>query len=108
ATIDEDIDVIFRDLPEHEAVADIRHRGQEVRDQLRALAPAAAAGRVIRPHGDYHLGQCLLTGRGWVILDFEGEPARPLPERRLKRSPRRDVAGMVRSFSSPTARCGVL
>ena len=99
ATIDEDIDVIFRDLPEHEAVEPIRHRGQEVRDQLRALAHAGAGGRIIRTHGDYHLGQCLLTGRGWVILDFEGEPARPLPERRMKRSPLRDVAGMLRSFA---------
>jgi maltokinase len=99
ATIDEDIDVIFRDLPDVESVAEIRHRGQEVRDQLRALAHAGAGGRVIRTHGDYHLGQCLLTERGWVILDFEGEPARSLPERRHKRSPLRDVAGMLRSFA---------
>jgi trehalose synthase-fused probable maltokinase len=100
ATIDEDIEMIFRDLPDVESVADIRHRGQEVRDQLRGLAHAGAGGRVIRTHGDYHLGQCLLTDRrGWVILDFEGEPARTLPERRQKRSPLRDVAGMLRSFA---------
>src|SRR3954447_25674627 len=52
----------------------------------------------IRIHGDYHLGQALYTGKDYVILDFEGEPARPLSERKLKRSALRDVAGMMRSF----------
>jgi maltose alpha-D-glucosyltransferase / alpha-amylase len=51
-----------------------------------------------RVHGDYHLGQVLWNGRDFVIIDFEGEPDRSVGQRRLKRSPMRDVAGMVRSF----------
>jgi trehalose synthase-fused probable maltokinase len=103
ADVDEQIERVFLDLPDTEAVAPILGRGQDVREKLNALSHVAAGGRVIRTHGDLHLGQTMLTDRGWVVLDFEGEPARPLPERRLKRSPLRDVAGMLRSFSYATA-----
>jgi maltose alpha-D-glucosyltransferase/alpha-amylase len=66
--------------------------------RYRRLLGKKIAAQKIRIHGDYHLGQVLFTGKDFVIIDFEGEPARPLSERRLKRCPLRDVAGMVRSF----------
>jgi trehalose synthase-fused probable maltokinase len=101
ATVDEEIERVFLDLPDDlDVLAPIRGRGEEVREKLRMLTQVGSAGRVIRHHGDYHLGQIMHTADGdWVVLDFEGEPARTLIERRRKRSPLRDVAGMLRSFA---------
>jgi maltose alpha-D-glucosyltransferase/alpha-amylase len=65
---------------------------------LRCLTAEPMAALKIRIHGDYHLGQVLHTGRDFVIMDFEGEPIRPVGERKLKSTAFRDVAGMLRSF----------
>jgi maltose alpha-D-glucosyltransferase/alpha-amylase len=67
--------------------------------RFQTLLGPQLSGMRIRCHGDYHLGQVLFTGKDFVIIDFEGEPTRPLSQRRLKRSPLVDVAGMLRSFS---------
>ncbi len=100
ATVDEEIARVFLSLPDDdERLAPILGRGEEVREQLRFLTHAGSTGRVIRAHGDFHLGQTLATDSDWIVLDFEGEPARTLVERRRKRSCLRDVAGMLRSFA---------
>lgn len=87
--LDEALDVVPELASQREALA-------AAYDELAAREGPLPLQRI---HGDYHLGQVLRTiGRGWMMLDFEGEPARPLAERRALSSPLRDVAGMLRSY----------
>jgi maltokinase len=84
-------------------VDDIKKWSRRLEQRAARLRRVPRPGFKTRIHGDLHLGQVLASERGWMIIDFEGEPARPLDERRQKQSPLRDVAGMLRSFSYAAA-----
>ncbi|HEX5295806.1 MAG TPA: phosphotransferase [Streptosporangiaceae bacterium] len=86
------LDMAVATVPELGQFAD--KVGDAYSDLAKLIEPVAAQ----RVHGDYHLGQVMRTQTGWVVLDFEGEPASPLAQRRARSSPLRDVAGMLRSF----------
>ncbi len=88
------------DLPDafREEAKQVLAAEQKILEQEKRLLDRRSNASKIRIHGDYHLGQVLYTGKDFIILDFEGEPARALGERKLKRSALRDVTGMMRSF----------
>jgi len=94
----------LKGLPEElmEVAQQVLDMEKAIIERFQLLRKQKISATRIRCHGDYHLGQVLYTGRDFVIVDFEGEPARPLSERRLKRSPLRDVAGIIRSFDYAT------
>jgi maltose alpha-D-glucosyltransferase/alpha-amylase len=91
----------FKQLPpdSQPLAQEVLNRQEQIMGRFQLLLNQKITAMRTRTHGDYHLGQVLYTGKDFIIIDFEGEPARSLGERRMKRSALRDVAGMLQSFN---------
>ena len=100
----------WQDDAEHEGAKELVALRRPLGAKIQELAEAGV-GTLGRIHGDFHLGQILVAGDDAILIDFEGEPSKPLAKRRGKSSPLRDVAGLLRSFdyaaaTIPRARAG--